>query len=100
MGMILIDVRGSFPETGIHRETALEGGHAAAIGRAIAHLTTMLPAAVARDHSLHSEGIYPPNAAWGKTNGDIKAPGPLNYGRGPNSVDPADRQESPAPSRE
>lgn len=68
MGMIVIDVRGSFPSCGVHNETALEGGHAAALGRAIAHLTAMLPAAIARDHELHTSGDTPPNAKWGEKN--------------------------------
>ena len=50
-----------------HRETATKGGHAAAIGRTIEYLTTLLPDAIAKDHELHDKGENPPEANFGRS---------------------------------
>ena len=65
MGSITVQTAGSFPRQTIIQETALQGGHAAAIGRIIRHLTEMLPEAIALDHKLHDEGDRPPSADFG-----------------------------------
>lgn len=69
MGQITVNLTGSFPtKLGCnHMETALEGGHAAAIGRTIAYLTSLLPDSIAKDHELHDIGDRPPNADFGMT---------------------------------
>ena len=66
MGMIVISTKGSFPKCQQRTESALEGGHAAAIGRAVKYLTAMLPDAIALDHKLHDSGDRPPDADFGK----------------------------------
>ena len=59
MGVITVITKGSFPKRAQHNETALEGGHAAAIGRTIEYLTEMLPRAIELDHRLHDGGECP-----------------------------------------
>jgi len=66
MGQITIQTKGSFPNPQVHRDTALEGGHAAAIGRAIEYLATLLPDAIALDHELHDQDNRPPKAGFGR----------------------------------
>lgn len=66
MGQLVINLTGSF---GTRRATfsAMEGGHAGAVGRAIEYLSgDALPAAIVKDHKLHDEGDRPPNADFGK----------------------------------
>ena len=66
MGQIHIKVIGSFPEPSVFYESATEGGHAAALGRAIEKLTALLPAAIVKDHNLHDAGTRPPLTDFGK----------------------------------
>lgn len=66
MGQIVVTTLGSFPSPQTHRDTALEGGHAAAIGRTIQYLTALLPDAIALDHALHEEEKKPPDADFGR----------------------------------
>lgn len=65
MGEIVITTRGSFSKGGTQVETAKIGGHAAAIGRAIEYLSSMLPAAIRIDHDLHNQNVHPPLAPFG-----------------------------------
>lgn len=69
MGQITIKTEGSFGRSE-HQESALEGGHAAAIGRAILYLTRLLPEAIEDDHKLHAKGQVPPNAPFGREGQD------------------------------
>ena len=65
MGMISIDMRGSFPR--IQYETCAEnGGHVMAIKRAIQFLTNQLGDAVINDAELTRDGIVPPRSPLGK----------------------------------
>ncbi len=66
MGQIVVTTLGSFPTPEEHRETATKGGHAAAIGRTMEYLTTLLPDAIAKDHELHDKGETPPEAEFGR----------------------------------
>lgn len=62
MGMIRIDINGSFAPGGMAGSRsfgAMKSGHAAALGEAIAHLASLMPQAVALDHSLHADDAYP-----------------------------------------
>ena len=61
MGQIGIDLNGSFPAEMRKRVTfsAMESGHAAAIGEAIDYLAGLLPAAIKQDHALHADGAFP-----------------------------------------
>lgn len=65
MGMISIQMRGSFPGDAFD-VSAEEGGHANAIQRAIGWLNDRLPEAIALDHQLHDSGDVPPRAPFGK----------------------------------
>ena len=65
MGKLVINTRGSFPNNKIHEESAMLGGHAAAIGRGIEYLASLLPAAIELDHQLHEDGQTPPEAPFG-----------------------------------
>ena len=65
MGQITIETTGSFPLKAAYIESALAGGHAAALGRAIEYLTQMLPEAIALDHQLQKLGEIPPDASFG-----------------------------------
>ncbi len=67
MGVLIIETRGSFPWRKTHSENAQQGGHAAAIGRGIEYLSSMLPAAIELDHRLHTQGDEPQDAPFGKT---------------------------------
>lgn len=70
MGQLTIQFAGSFRTKNgqkMFNTTALEGGHAAAIGRAIQFLSDQLPEAIAQDHALHDEGQRPPAADFGKS---------------------------------
>jgi len=66
MGMITINVQGSFPRTSCTQFSAQDGGHAQCIQKAISYLASQLPAAIERDHKLHDEGARPGNADFGK----------------------------------
>lgn len=67
MGTVTLQTEGSFPRRAIIVESAEEGGHAAAIGRMIRHLTEMLPDAIELDHDLHEDGSQPPRAPFGRS---------------------------------
>jgi len=73
MGQITITLEGSFPKKhgNTHQESALEGGHAAAIARSIEFLIKMMPDAISLDHELHSKGDGPPNADFGRSRSSI-----------------------------
>lgn len=65
MGIITITTAGSFT-----RETrefsAMDGGHADAVSRAIEYLSAVvLPEAIRNDHKLHDENERPPNKDFG-----------------------------------
>jgi len=64
MGMIKIEMYGSFPKDSF-QTCAEEGGHAAAINRAIIFLTRKLGDAIAQDVKLAKEGVAPPTAPFG-----------------------------------
>jgi hypothetical protein len=64
MGEIRIDVHGSFATTRARmtRSRTFEAttfGYAAALGEAIAYLTSLLPPAIELDHALQAEGARP-----------------------------------------
>lgn len=60
MGMITVAIEGSFKPCQLKRFSAMHGGHAEAVAEVIAWLSNdVLPAAIAQDHKLQSEGAYP-----------------------------------------
>lgn len=60
MGMIQIQVRGSFRPNCNETFSAMEHGHADAVARAIEWLSKdVLPRAIRRDHELQDEGARP-----------------------------------------
>jgi hypothetical protein len=64
--MITVTLRGSFgPLNGTTEFSAMEGGHALAITRAIQSLTDAMPRAIQMDHKLASEGQKPPTSDFG-----------------------------------
>lgn len=66
MGMVSISIRGSFGKRNGQKEfSAMEGGHALAITRAIAALTVELPHAIQLDHQLAGTGEKPPKSDFG-----------------------------------
>ena len=66
MGMIEIRITGSFEPHVDQTFSAMECGHAAAVGDAIHFLCeTILPAAIEQDHALHSDGATP-EGGWGR----------------------------------
>jgi len=64
MGMIRIDMHGSFPKASF-QTCAESGGHVCAIKRAIEFLSAKLGDAVKQDAKLTLEGIAPPTAPLG-----------------------------------
>lgn len=67
MGQITVRTAGSFGPSSERNFSALEGGHANALGRAIAYISVeLMPTAISRDHKLHDEGERPPQADFGK----------------------------------
>lgn len=66
MGMVRVQIRGSFGNRPDAEYSAMEGGHAMAITRAISYLTSELPAAIKLDHQLAATGDKPPRAAFGE----------------------------------
>lgn len=66
MGMVTIQIRGSFGNKPDTTFSAMEGGHAYALARAIAYLTAEMDRAIQLDHELHDAGQRPPNADFGK----------------------------------
>ena len=61
MGMIKIETYGSFGGFGNSRVefSAIEHGHAHAVGQAIAHLTELLHWSINTDHAIHEDGESP-----------------------------------------
>ena len=61
MGVINLSIAGSFRRDmqGTKQFSAMESGHAAALGEAIDYLASLLPAAIAQDHALQAEGAFP-----------------------------------------
>jgi len=60
MGMINIEVSGSFRNCGIKHFTARYGGHAQAVAEAIMYLSgDFLSDAIKLDHELHKDGEKP-----------------------------------------
>ena len=66
MGMIKVQIRGSFGNKPDAEYSAMEGGHAFALSRAIAYLASELPAAIALDHQLSRDGDKPPRSDFGR----------------------------------
>ena len=64
MGMIQIDLWGSFPKRQF-KTCAQEGGHVAALKRGIEFLAAQLGEAVVKDAKLTAEGIVPPVSPLG-----------------------------------
>ena len=62
MGMVSVDITGSFGNKGKVHFSAEEGGHAYALTRAIAYLVTQMAGAIVKDHELHDAGDYPQTA--------------------------------------
>ena len=55
MGIITINVEGSFMDRPTKRFSAMHGGHAQAVAEAIEFLSSdLLPKAIQQDHMLHS----------------------------------------------
>jgi hypothetical protein len=65
MGMVTIDIRGSFGGQKHETFSAMEGGHAFALTRAIQFLVSQMQEAIMRDHQLHNEGEKPPKSGFG-----------------------------------
>ena len=66
MGMIKIDIVGSFAPRGTESFSAIEGGHADAVAQAIEWLAgEVLPQAIIQDHKLAEKGEKP-NYGFGK----------------------------------
>ncbi len=65
MGMISIQIRGSFGRPHDVNYSAMEGGHAFALTRAIQYLSDQLPNAIRLDHELARAGDAPPQSDFG-----------------------------------
>lgn len=65
MGMLRIDLSGSFPNRGVFTTTAEEGGHVLAIKRGIEFLAKQLGPCVILDSELTKEGENPPLSPLG-----------------------------------
>lgn len=65
MGMITIQIKGSFGNKPDATFSAMEGGHAFAITRAIQHLVSQLQPAIMMDHQLARDGEKPPKSDFG-----------------------------------
>jgi hypothetical protein len=60
MGMISIEIAGSFKKRERKTFSAMNSGHADAIAQAIEYLVKeQLPEAIRQDHQLHDEGAKP-----------------------------------------
>jgi hypothetical protein len=66
MGMVTVQIRGSFGNKPDAQYSAMEGGHAFAITRAIQHLADQLPFAIRLDHELARAGDKPPVSDFGQ----------------------------------
>jgi hypothetical protein len=65
VGTITIQIRGSFGNKPDACFTALEGGHAFALTRAIQHLVSQMQTAIILDHALQTDGEKPPRSDFG-----------------------------------
>jgi hypothetical protein len=65
MGMIRIQMSGSFPEKK-YETCAINGGHVCAVKRSIEFLAAQLGEAVVNDANCTIKGIAPPNSPLGK----------------------------------
>ena len=65
MGMVSIEIKGSFGNKPPQQFSAMEGGHAFAITRAIQYLVSQLQAAIMLDHQLERDGEKPPKSDFG-----------------------------------
>jgi len=63
--MITVTIQGSFGKHSTKTFSAMEGGHAMAISRAMAHLVDEMPHAIRLDHKLAAEGEKPPTSDFG-----------------------------------
>jgi hypothetical protein len=60
MGLINVNVQGSFRNGGSQSFSAMSNGHAHAVTEAIAFLVNeVLPEAINQDHELHDDGAKP-----------------------------------------
>jgi hypothetical protein len=66
MGMVVVQIRGSFGNKPDASYSAMEGGHAMAITRAIGYLTSQLPSAIKLDHQLQTDNERPPKSDFGE----------------------------------
>ncbi len=66
MGMVRVQIDGSFSDRVDVTFPAEEGGHAFALTRAIETLVSHLPDAIRMDHSLAAEGEHPPCSPFGE----------------------------------
>lgn len=66
MGIVRIEIAGSFGSPHSATFTALKGGHAFALQQAIQMLVRELPRAIQLDHELHAQGQKPPESDFGK----------------------------------
>lgn len=72
MGMIKIEIVGSFKVGAIANFPAQYTGHADAVAQAIAYLSgTVLPLAIKQDHELHADNQKPENG-FGRVPGERK----------------------------
>lgn len=66
MGVITINIQGSFSEKTTRQFSAFHGGHALAVAEAIEFLSSkLLPGAIEQDHQLQAEGAAP-DVGFGK----------------------------------
>ena len=72
MGMVNVQIRGSFGNRPDAQYSAMEGGHAFAITRAIQYLADQLPFAIRLDHELARAGDRPPIADFGQFKAEEK----------------------------
>ena len=60
MGVIEVNIRGSFPKAITRQFSAMHGGHAQAVAEAIEFLSReVLSNAIKHDHELHEAGAQP-----------------------------------------
>jgi hypothetical protein len=65
MGMVSIQIAGSFGNPKSVTFSAMEGGHAFALTRAIQFLVSQMQEGIMRDHALHADGEKPPKSDFG-----------------------------------
>ncbi len=66
MGMVTINIQGSFTKTGCVQYSATEGGHVQCLQRAINYLVGEIPRAIQLDHQLHDMNRRPGEADFGE----------------------------------